>query len=256
MGGSLHFLDPRITCNEDAAMVRVPVRAAGGGEPAALSAWHRVATGVRVAVAAGVGLVAGLSAGFAGPNRSAILIGWDVAAVVFLAWTWLSIWPRTPKQTRELATREDPTRGVFDLLLVASAVVSLGAVGAALFGAGRLHGVAEIVRVSLGVVSVALSWAVVHSVYCLRYASLFYGHGAGIEFPEPDRTSGPPAGPDYADFAYLAFTIGMTYQVSDTPFTGPRMRRVALRHALVSFLFGTVILASTINLVAGLSSSA
>lgn len=237
-------------------MMRGSTRLGGGGSSAAfLSRWHRVATGVRVAVAAAVGVGVAVLAAVAAPDRYAPMVGWDAAAVVFLAWTWSSIWPRTARQTRELATRDDPSRGVADLVLLSSAVVSLGAVGLALFGAGNLRGTAEVVRVLVGVASVGLSWAVVHSVFCLRYASLFYAHGGGIDFSEPGRPAGQHDGPDYADFAYLAFTIGMTYQVSDTPFTGPRMRRVALRHALISFLFGTVILAATINLVAGLSSS-
>jgi len=237
-------------------MARGPVPT-GGREPSAqLAGWHRVATGVRVTVAAAAGVVVALLTVVIAPGRYAPMVGWDAAAIVFLLWTWLSIWPRAPRETRELATRDDPSRGVADLLLLSSAVVSLGAVGLALFGAARVHGLVEVVRVLLGVVSVALSWAVVHSVFCLRYASLYYAHGGGVEFTAPELPSGVREGPDYADFAYLAFTIGMTYQVSDTQLTGPRMRRTALRHALISFLFGTGILAATINLVAGLSSSA
>jgi uncharacterized membrane protein len=223
--------------------------------PAVLAGWHRVATGVRVSAAAFVGALVAVLTVVTAPNRYAPMIGWDAAALVFLLWTWLSIWPRGPRDTRELATRDDPSRGVADLVLISSAVVSLVAVGAALFGAGRLHGAAEVVRVLLGVASVALSWAVVHSVFCLRYASLYYHHGGGVDFTVPEHPSGVREGPDYADFAYLAFTIGMTYQVSDTELTGPQMRRTVLRHALISFLFGTGILAATINLVAGLSGS-
>jgi uncharacterized membrane protein len=102
------------------------------------------------------------------------------------------------------------------------------------------------VRVGLGVASVVLSWALVHTLYTLRYAALYYGEPAGgIDF-----TSAEP--PTYRDFAYLSFTIGMTFQVSDTPVQSPVMRRTVLRHALLSYLFGTGILATTINLVASL----
>jgi len=91
-----------------------------------------------------------------------------------------------------------------------------------------------------------LSWAVVHTVYTLRYAAAYYGEPAGgIGF-----NGGEP--PSYRDFAYLAFTIGMTFQVSDTALQTTALRRTALRHALLSYLFGTGILAVTINLVAGL----
>ena len=117
----------------------------------------------------------------------------------------------------------------------------------------QTQGAAELIRVLLGVVSVALSWAVVHSVFCLRYASLYYGQpGGGIVFTSSGEDRAGSTDPDYTDFAYLAFTIGMTYQVSDTGLSSRVIRRTALRHALISFLFGTIILATTINLVAGL----
>jgi len=98
------------------------------------------------------------------------------------------------------------------------------------------------------VISAALSRAIVHTVYMLRYPRLHYtGPDRGVDFNEPDP-------PTYTDFAYLAFTIGMTFQVSDTPLRTKEFRRTALRHGLLSYLFGTGILATAINLVAGLSS--
>jgi uncharacterized membrane protein len=97
----------------------------------------------------------------------------------------------------------------------------------------------------LGVVSVVLAWAIVHTVYTLRYADLYYSLGGGIDFNANDD-------PDYRDFAYLAFTIGMTYQVSETNIQSNFLRRTALKHALLSFVFGTAIIAMTINVVAGL----
>jgi uncharacterized membrane protein len=92
--------------------------------------------------------------------------------------------------------------------------------------------------------SVALSWAAVHTVFALRYAHLFYGHSGGIDF-------GSDA-PDYRDFAYLAFTIGMTFQVSDTAIGSQEIRRTVLRHALLSYVFSVVIVATTINVIVGL----
>ena len=101
-----------------------------------------------------------------------------------------------------------------------------------------------------GVFSVALSWFTVHTLFALRYARLFYlGSPGGIDFNQKT----PP--PRYLDFAYLAFTIGMTYQVSDTDLQTPPIRATALRHALLSYLFGAIILATTINLIAGLAGS-
>jgi len=121
----------------------------------------------------------------------------------------------------------------------------LGAVAVLLVQAANSSGIAEILQVGLGVVSVVASWAVVHTIFALRYARIYYSHKGGIDF-----NSDQP--PQYSDFAYLAFTIGMTFQVSDTAFIIPELRRIALRHALLSYLFGTVIVATTINFIAGL----
>jgi uncharacterized membrane protein len=102
------------------------------------------------------------------------------------------------------------------------------------------------VHVALGIVSVLLSWAVVHTVFTARYARLYYtGPDGGIDFNQK-------APPRYIDFAYVAFTVGMTFQVSDTNLTTHEMRGTVLRHAMLSYLFGAVIIAATINLIAGL----
>jgi uncharacterized membrane protein len=94
------------------------------------------------------------------------------------------------------------------------------------------------------ILTVLVSWALVHTVFTLRYAHRFYGTPVGgIDFSSDEA-------PDFHDFAYLAFTIGMTFQVSDTDLTTNNMRRLALRHALISYLFGAVILAATINVTA------
>jgi Protein of unknown function (DUF1345) len=99
----------------------------------------------------------------------------------------------------------------------------------------------------VGVATVGLSWLVVHTVFRLRYALLYYtAHAGEIEFNQHSP-------PRYSDFAYLAFTLGMTFQVSDTDLQTPHIRATALRHALLSYLFGAVILATSINLVAGLA---
>jgi uncharacterized membrane protein len=96
------------------------------------------------------------------------------------------------------------------------------------------------------VASVALSWTVVQTLFTLHYARLYYTHPAGgIDFNQE-------APPRYADFAYLAFTVGMTFQVSDTALGSSALRAATLRQALLSYLLGAVILATTINLVAGL----
>ncbi len=130
--------------------------------------------------------------------------------------------------------------------MVAAGTAMLGAVGFALLRAGRATGSTKAYLIGVGVLSVVLSWTVVHTVYLLRYARAYYGEPAdGIEFNENEP-------PTYIDFGYFSFTIGMTFQVSDTNITSKPIRRIALHHALLSYLFGAVILAIAINVVAAL----
>jgi len=196
-----------------------------------------------------VSLLAGLSVGGAIGKLSSLkyapLSGWDAAAIVFLVWVWISISGRDAQATANLAVREDPGRAWADLLLLLSSTASLAAVGVLLSQGGSTEYATKIVTASLGIVSVVISWTLVHTLYTLRYARIFYRSKGGINFNGDE-----PA--QYSDFAYLAFTIGMTFQVSDDDFTSNEFRRVGLRHALLSFLFGAVILASTINLIVGL----
>jgi uncharacterized membrane protein len=197
--------------------------------------------------AAAVGLAAGLFAASGAGVRMAPLIGWDATAVFFCAWVWVEVWGMDAAATRGHADRDDPGRGWADVVVLGAAVASLGAVGAVLFGAGHVAGNAKYVEAGFAVVSVFISWALVHTVFTLRYARLYYtGQIGGIDFNEKDP-------PQYSDFAYLAFTIGMTFQVSDTDICDKTIRRTALRHGWLSFPLGAVIIASAINLVAGLA---
>jgi uncharacterized membrane protein len=200
----------------------------------------------RVSMAAVAGAAAGALAALPGSGQIGMLVGWDVAAGVYVAWTWATIWHRDPAATARLALREDPGRATADALLLVASVASVLAVGLAIT-AGRSGGSgAGDVRAALAVASVALSWTVVQTVFTSHYARLYYRHPAGgIDFNQE-------APPRYSDFAYLAFTVGMTFQVSDTSLQTAALRATALRQALLSYLLGAVILATTINLVAGL----
>jgi uncharacterized membrane protein len=191
------------------------------------------------------GLIIGVVIGKLISWMYAPLAGWDAAAIVFLGWVWASIYGRDAQATANLAIREDPGRAGADLLLLLASIASLAAVGVLLGQGGNTEHTPKILAAGLGIVSVVISWALVHTLYTLRYARMFYRNKGGIEFHGDEP-------PQYSDFAYLAFTIGMTFQVSDDDFTTNEFRRVGLRHALLSFLFGAVILASTINLIVGL----
>jgi uncharacterized membrane protein len=130
--------------------------------------------------------------------------------------------------------------------VLAAAVVAVVSGGTAVFKGSRATGGTEALLVTLGVLSIVVAWAVVHTVFTLRYAHLYYGGTpGGIDFNEDDP-------PRYLDFAYLSFTIGMTYQVSDTNLQSKTIRSAALRQGLLSYLFGTVIVGMTINVIAGL----
>jgi uncharacterized membrane protein len=202
----------------------------------------------RLMTGLGLGIVATVALGFSAGWEFAPLVGWDVLALVVVSWTWLRVWPMNPERTREHARREDPARPVTDLLLLTASVASLIGVAFAVVASGNSHGGKEALLVILGVVSVVLSWSVVHTTFALRYALLYYtGPKHGIDFNQPDE-------PQYSDFAYVAFTLGMTYQVSDTDLQTKAIRATALRQALLSYLFGVVIIAILINVVANLSS--
>ena len=183
------------------------------------------------------------------PLPLAVLVGWDSTCAIYLSWIWTKILRRDAAETAQRATTTtDPDRAVTDLSLLTTAVASLITVGYVLVPASQSQGGAELLRVGFGLASVVLSWALVHTVFTLRYAHLYYaGPAGGIDFNESDP-------PTYTDFGYVAFTIGMTFQVSDTTLRSKEIRRTALRQALLSYLFGTGILAITINLVASLSS--
>jgi uncharacterized membrane protein len=194
-----------------------------------------------------VGITAGLLTGLAGDWTLAGTIGWVAAAMLYVSSVWLSIARLDATATAEHATSEDPTRSVIDVLLILASLASLGSLLSVLLQARDADGQVQIMLAGLAVISVALSWLLVHTLFTLRYASLFYGgRDGGIDFNQSEA-------PRYADFAYLAFTVGMTFQVSDTTVTSPMVRATVLRHALMSFLFGSIILATLINLIAGLS---
>jgi uncharacterized membrane protein len=208
-----------------------------------------VSTGMRLALAVLIGVLAAAATVVLGSPKYAPAIGWDVAASTVLLWVWLTIWPMSSEDTANHATREDPTRPVSDVVLLGSSVASLAAVAILLLQSGSAKGAAQDLLAGVGVATVALSWIVVHTVFTLRYALLYHaGHDGGIDFNQTTP-------PRYSDFAYLAFTLGMTFQVSDTDLKTPAIRATALRHALLSYLFGAVIVATTINLVAGLGGS-
>jgi uncharacterized membrane protein len=175
----------------------------------------------------------------------AVLAGWDATSAVFVALVYLSTRRANSVKTRELAMKEDDSRVVSETILVGASVVSLVAVVFALLAARGLQRDLKTGITTLVVASVLFSWAAVHTVFTLRYARLYYSEDGGIDFHTDEA-------PDYGDFLYVALTLGMTFQVSDTDIVSRAIRRTAMRHALLSYLFGVAVFATTINIVATL----
>lgn len=196
---------------------------------------------------AGVGAITGSVVALFTAWELAVLIGWIVSAVSLLVSVWSEIWPLDASATARVATREDDSRTAARVVIVVASLVSLIAVVAGLHRAKESPIELQVALTIAAMGAVIASWLASHTVFILRYAHLFYNgpHVGGIDFPGGDA-------PSYHDFAYLGFTIGMTFQVSDTAITDRAIRATVLRHALLSFVFGTAIIASTINVVAGL----
>ena len=200
----------------------------------------------RLGCSAALGVVAGTLGGLFGGAAYAPAIGWDAAAIAFCLWTWLVTWPASATDTANMAKAEDPNRAVSDVIALSACVASIAAVAIVMVAAHSASGASADVLAALGLVTVAVSWFTVHTIFALRYALLYYTEPeGGVDFHQDE----PPC---YRDFAYLAFTIGSTFQVSDTDLQTTQIRATVLRHSLLSYLFGAVILAVLINLIASL----
>ena len=199
----------------------------------------------RVWVSGVVGIAAVAVSMFVTVWQAAVLIGWCSAGAFLEAWILSVVLPKDGQATAALARHEDDSRAAADLVVIGAAVASLAGVGLGLVEGAHVKGAGQAALTVLAVLSIVLAWGLIHAVFTLRYARLYYAEGGGVDFNEA-------ADPDYRDFLYLALTLGMTYQVSDTDITSKAIRHTATRHGLLSYVFGTVIVAMTINVVAGL----
>jgi len=200
----------------------------------------------RIFAGMAAGFVAGGVAVLVGASWSvAVLVGWDALTLVFLSWVWATIFWKDDKGTAQLALAEDDSRATADGVILGASIASLVAIIFTLSEAAKSSGGHAVFLAGLAVGSIVLGWGAIQTTFTLMYARLYYTPpSGGFDFED--------GGPDYRDFAYTAFTIGMTYQVSDTSVTQKRLRRVVVRHAILSFVFGTTIIAVAINAVANL----
>lgn len=192
------------------------------------------------------GVLGVVLAGVLGAWFYAPAVGWSVAALIYNLSVWRTIAPMDNIRTARHAKEEDPGRSTSDLLILLAALGSLAAVVVVMVGSQHVNGVGKFLLALLALTCTAMSWLLVHTLFTLRYAEIYYTDKAGgINFNQDEL-------PQYTDIAYMAFSIGMTYQVSDTNITTREMRSAALRHSLLAFVFGTGILATTINVVVSL----
>jgi uncharacterized membrane protein len=177
------------------------------------------------------------------------LATYDAFAFAILGLVWLTITLTPLEQIRAVAQRQDVGRTLIFIFVIIVACAALFAV-AFLIRSGKPEQRHLSIHLLLALATIVLSWLLMHAVFGLRYAHKYYDddansvdkHAGGLKFPEADL-------PDYRDFAYFSFVIGMTCQVSDVDVTSREMRRLVLLHGILSFGFNTVILALTINTV-------
>ncbi|MEA5455512.1 DUF1345 domain-containing protein [Sinomonas sp. JGH33] len=196
-----------------------------------------------------VGIVVALITGFSNSWWHAPAAGWGAAALLYDVWVWARISRMDAAQTRVHAREEDPRRTTRDFLILCANAAAIVAVLIVMVSGNQAEKPLKIAIALLALLVVGASWLMLHTLFTLRYAELYYTSNpeGGIEFNQ-----GEP--PQYTDIAYMAFSLGMTYQVSDTAITSHAVRAEALKHSLLAYVFATLILAATINLVIGLAS--
>src|ERR1700753_2276409 len=209
-----------------------------------LAKFVRDTVAVRILVSVALGLVVALVVGHTVGWRFA-LAGWVAAAALYIVWTRCILSGMNAEQTCRWVTREDPTRWVADVVILTASLASLVGVGYVVAAGSKLSGNGALDAALVGILTVGASWFAVHSLFTVHYPRLYYSdEPGGINFHDPNP-------PRFRDFAYLAYTVGMTFQVSDTQIGLSSIRATVLRHALLSYLLGAVVLAVMINLIAG-----
>jgi uncharacterized membrane protein len=206
---------------------------------------------VRLSVALLVGIVVAVLAGLVplGPSRTALadlLIGFIAAGLAFALPLLHTLMSFDSAATRSHVDGEDPGAALSDLIVISVGLLGLCGVGVLLIGSSS-SGAEKVEDAVIGVIAIAVGWMLVHTIYLLRYARIYYAS------PRPPIDFKQEADPQFSDFAYFAFNNGMAFQVSDADLKDSMIRRVVLGQCLLSYVYGTVIVAATINLIAGLA---
>ncbi|MEW1642597.1 DUF1345 domain-containing protein [Streptomyces sp. NPDC091219] len=197
----------------------------------------------RLAIALALGGVVGAAVGPPTDAALGVLAGIAAMELFFVVAGWAVLWPMNASATHRNARREDFRPGTEEVAVVLVALCGLVAIVLLLLQGGE----SDTGHAATALCGVFTAWAALHLMYATRYAYVYYASGGGIDFNADD----PPA---YRDFFYFSYNLGMTYQVSDTDVSSSTIRSIVLRHSLMSYVFGTSILATAINLVVGIVS--
>jgi uncharacterized membrane protein len=183
------------------------------------------------------------------PIANRVLVTWNAASLTYLAVYWLTIMQADAVLTRRRAGTYDQTAFIILLLVTTAACASVVAIGFVMGDVKALDCWPKALHLGLSIAALLLSWMLIHTVFAFHYARRYYapasvreGSARGLKFPGVDE-------PDYFDFAYYSFVLGMTSQVSDVSVTTPQMRRTTLAHGVLSFLFNIAVLAMSINVI-------
>ena len=209
----------------------------------------------RLSLSLAAGAVAGIATALLFPQlspSSCAIAGWDLFCALFLGSTLFIVTREGPEEMRARAAQQDQGQAVILLLVLAACAASLGASGLELSQAQHEHGLEKALRVAAAFATVTGSWLVMQLIFALHYAHEYYA--ADVDTGEDVGGLAFPGGeePDYWDFLHFSIVIGVASQTADIAFTGKRLRRLGTAHSLIAFAFNTLILALTINLVAGL----
>ncbi|WP_229725307.1 DUF1345 domain-containing protein [Hymenobacter baengnokdamensis] len=212
---------------------------------------HLPATG-RLLAALVVGAIAWGVSPLQFHSLARLVIGWDAFGLTSLALIWMGMYTADADRIRAVAASEDLSRAVSFVFVLVAAGASLLAVIVLLSTSHGLSPAALARHIALSSVAVAVSWLLVHTVFTLRYAHIYYdakpdgSDVGGLLFPGDDQLE-----PDYLDMAYFSFVVGMTAQTADVSISGRALRRLALLHGLISFAFNTALIALVISGVGG-----
>jgi uncharacterized membrane protein len=202
-------------------------------------------------------LLPGLAVAYTAPlahmsNATAALLGWDGGALIYLVWTWALFFSLSEDDIRMIAAKEDEDKGMIFLFVLAAIGASLGAIFLVLTGAHEATGFDKLAATPLAILTLIVSWSLLHTLFILHYAHLYFGDedengvpNGGLEFPYEGKLS-------YLDFAYFVGNLAIAFQNSDVKTKSRAFRDLILIHTLISYFFNTIIIALGVNIAGNL----